>query len=310
MRIASITMIGQFPDGIDIHTRNLKWALGEEDHSYIITIPWFIEKYRLKNDSKVTYIPFIPKKRASETGFINFWHEFPDLIKNYNINPEWFLFMEEDIWFFAKPYIPEKELSINAFLARGDTRNVMVNDNLLHSRVWEGAQIIHKNIVKDAINFGINFSFVRDTFFHREKEYYEKKFNGEITLSKYQQPDTFDEFGLYCALVKHTRINHDLKAVHVRGPESVHRLYPELYSKCSMGKIKEVQSKLSYIDVMLVVGIYYLVGLWDSVDHLDWNYTKKNSKQEIDRLLSSDLSWMNDQEIKRLNELNILMNNS
>ena len=27
MRIASVTMIGQFPDGIDLHVRNLLWAV-------------------------------------------------------------------------------------------------------------------------------------------------------------------------------------------------------------------------------------------------------------------------------------------
>ena len=39
LRIASVTMVGQFPDGIDLHVRNLRWALTPADHIFIVTRP-------------------------------------------------------------------------------------------------------------------------------------------------------------------------------------------------------------------------------------------------------------------------------
>ena len=95
MRIASITMIGQFPHGINLHVRNLRWALTDEDHIFIITLPQFIKEFNLINDKTITYIPF---EACANTGFITFWREFPKIVKEYNINPEWFMFMEQDIW--------------------------------------------------------------------------------------------------------------------------------------------------------------------------------------------------------------------
>lgn len=308
MRIASITMIGQFPDGIDIHVRNLKWALTEQDHIFIITLPKFIESFNLKNDSQVTYIPFC-SKLTSGTGFIKFWAEFPKLIKEYQINPEWFLFIEEDIWFFAKPTIQTDTKTIKGFLPRGSYRNVMLKDQILHSRVWEGAQIVSSEIVHNAIKFGIDFSFVRNTFLNKNKEKYVNEFGGPITLSMYQNPDTFDEFCLYCALVEKTEIKHDVKALHVRGPESLHRMYPDIYHYATNERLQQIQKKISYIDILLVVAVYYMVGLWEKIDHVDWTKIQKNSKKELERLLVNENSWMTSKEISRLKNLKAIWSN-
>ncbi|MFS3587093.1 hypothetical protein ACK6WM_22785, partial [Escherichia coli] len=82
---------------------------------------------------------------VSENGFINFWKDFPKIVKEYQIYPEWFLFMEEDIWFFAKPPIQNDSKMIRAFLPRGAYRNIMLDDQILHNRIWEGAQVIHSS---------------------------------------------------------------------------------------------------------------------------------------------------------------------
>lgn len=303
MRIASITMVGQFPDGIDIHVRNLKWALSKEDHIFIITLPSFIESFDLKNDEQVTYIPF-NIELISDTGFINFWKYFPEIIKEYKINPKWFLFMEEDIWFFAKPTFQNDPKVVQSFLPRGSYRNIMLNDQILHSRIWEGAQIIHSSIVKNAINYGIDFSFVRNTFLVKNKEQYENELGGKITMSMYQHPDTFDEFGLYCALIEKTQIRHEIKALHMRGPESLHRMYPDAYHFATKEKLDEIQKQLPYMDVMLVVATYFVVGLWKNINHLDWTKIQKESKREIKRLLTTGAEWMKIEDYARLNSLN------
>jgi len=307
MRVASITMVGQFPDGIDIHVRNLKWALSEDDHIFIITLPAFIESFGLKNDNQVTYIPFIAQN-VTENGFINFWKHFPRIIKEYQIYPEWFLFMEEDIWFFAKPPIQDDPKMIRGFLPRGSYRNIMLNDQIMHNRIWEGAQAIHSSIVQNAIEFGIDFSFVRNTFLTKNQKKYDEEFGGHITMSMYQNPDTFDEFGLYCALVEKTQIEHEVKALHVRGPESMHRMYPDVYLYATKERLHEIQKKLPYVDVLLVVAVYYTVGLWKHIHHLDWTKAQKESKREIARLLLTGSEWMTFEEYTRLDSLHVLMN--
>ena len=305
MRIASITMIGQFPDGIDLHVRNLKWALTNQDHIFIITSSSFIERFNLKDDNQVTYIPF---HLNSNVKFINFWNEFPVLIKRHNIKPEWFLFMEEDIWFFAKPSIKNDPNLIQSFLCRGEYRNIMLNNDLLHSRVWEGSQLIHGDIIRNAIDFGINFSFVNNTFVDQNREKYESQFGGKISMSMYQKPDTFDEFGLYCALVQKTNVEHEVKSVHLRGPESMHRLYPDVYHFATKERLKEIQKKLPYIDTLLVVACYYLAGLWKKIEHLDWTKTQKESMKEIERVLRTGKEWLTAHEYDKLNYLWKLMN--
>lgn len=307
MRIASITMIGQFPDGVDIHVRNLKWALTKKDHIFIVTLPEFIDSFELKDDEQVTYIPFYTKIE-SKNEFINFWKVFPEIIKKHEIYPEWFLFMEQDIWFFAKPSLQNDSKIINGFLPRGSYRNVMLDDQILHSRVWEGAQAVSSEVVKNAIDFGIDFSFIRNTFLNKQKEKYENEFGGSISMSMYKNPDTFDEFCLYCALVEKTKIEHEVKALHVRGPESLHRMFPDIYQYATKDRLQEIQNKMSYIDVLLAVAVYYTVGLWKKIDHLDWTKAQKESKREVERLLLTGREWMTFEEYTRLNSLHVLMN--
>jgi hypothetical protein len=80
-------MIGQFPHGIDIHVRNLKWALGQDNHIFIVTTSEIIEKFQLTSDECVTFLSSACQK--STDGFLNFWAEFPCLVENIlkEINP-------------------------------------------------------------------------------------------------------------------------------------------------------------------------------------------------------------------------------
>jgi hypothetical protein len=306
MRIASVTMVGQFPHGIPLHVRNLLWALGPDDHIYIVTLPRFIEELQLKNTDRVTYIPFL---QPVEGAFINFWNEFPNIVRKNQIKPEWFLFMEEDIWFFAKPELPPADpKTILSMLSGGSKyRNVMVGDKLLHNRVSECGQCVHGDVVRGAIDFGINFSFVANTFLDRNRTKYEEKFGGPIGMSMYQKPDTMDEFGLYCALEAGTHLVYDTKATHLRGPETLHRMYPELYTQQPASRVLEVQKKISYFDVLLALVPYYVVGLWPSVSHLDWTRARNESKVEVARLLRRGGEWLDFHQYTRLDTVRILM---
>ena len=301
MRMASITMVGQFPHGIDIHTRNLLWCLEPTDHIYIVTLPKFIEEFNLRNSARVTYIPFSGTPQPNS--WVNFWQEFPAIIKEYSIRPEWFLFMEQDIWFHDRPQPPGPQKTIRSFLPRGDYRNVLLNGEIIQDRVWEGAQVVHKSVVLRACNFGVNFSFAKRTFLDEYRERIEKKFGGPIKLSMYGDPDTMDEFNLYCAIIERIKIEHDVKAIHLRGPESIHRRFPEIYTGATNEQLADVQKKVKYLDLPLVASCYYVVGLWDSISHLNLCEAKTNIKKEYAKLARHAQKWMTHEEMTRIEDI-------
>ena len=59
----------------------------------------------------------------------------------------------------------------------------------------------------------------------------------------------------------------------------------------------------------LVIAIYYIAGLWDKIDHLDWKKIEKESKKEIDRLLIVGNEWMTFQEYTRFDSLKVIVDN-
>lgn len=299
MRIAAVTMVGQFPEGIAPHVRNLLWVLSPEDHIYVVTLPGIIESQKLASGKRVTYIPFDCQKE----GWINFWGNLNRFVKAYSIKPEWFLFMETDIWFHRKPKFslsdPKK---ITSFLPTwSEYHNIMLDGNLFHYRVWEGAQLISGGLVRDAIKFGVNFSFVKETFLDKNRKKYEKEFGGKLTLSNFDIPDTMDEFGLYCALVGRTSITPDVCAVHLRGPESIHRRFPEFH-KGKKSLLPEVQKAVPYIDIYEVIAAYYITGAWKSVSDLDWG-GRKALKNDLKELLAHCKEWMTTHEWERTKQI-------
>lgn len=300
MRLASITMVGQFPHGIDIHVRNLLWSLTPDDHVFIVTRPNIIEDFNLVNTKRVTYVPHGESSQYCD--WVNFWQNFPSLVKEYAINPEWFLFMEQDIWFHEKPTPPQEEKTIRSFLPAGDYRNVLLDGEIFHRRVWEGAQIVHKNIVNRACERGINFSFTKKTFLDNPDRNYHEELGGKISLSMYGIPDTMDEFNLYCAVEERTNMEHAVKAIHLRGPESVHRKFPEIYHGATPEQLQTIQKKLRYLDLLTVASCYYVVGLWDDVSLFDLTKSK-DIKKEYAKLARHASKWLTNEEMTRIENI-------
>ena len=83
-----MTMVGPFPDGIDLHARNLRRALTPADHISIVTPPDIIATFGLVSDERVTYVPFVPKEmRPSD--WVVFWRELPTLVHELGIEADW-----------------------------------------------------------------------------------------------------------------------------------------------------------------------------------------------------------------------------
>lgn len=306
-RIASVTMVGQFPHGIDLHVRNLRWALTPSDHILVVTLPDIIAAFGLASDERVTYVPLAPRE-VKPTGWIIFWREFPALVRELGIEAEWFLFMESDIWFFERPAVPSDSGSVRSFLAAGNGyRDVMLGSRRLQPRIWEGAQLVSGRIIRQAIDFGINFAAVPQTFVDRNRTAYEQRFGGPISLFDNHMPDTMDELNLYCALEARIAFERDVRAVHLRGPETVHRRFPEIYRDAACAQVEAVQRRQSYLDVLLVIAVYYAAGLWTDIGGLDWTRAWPESRRDLDCILRSAPPWLTDDETARLARARRLM---
>jgi hypothetical protein len=307
VRIASITMVGQFPDGIDLHVRNLRWALTPADHIFVVTLPHIIEAFGLASDERVTYVPFVPKV-VRPSGWIVFWREFPALVRELRIDPDWFLLMESDIWFVAPPGVPDDPGCVRAFLAPGNGyRDVMAGGRLLQPRIWEGAQLVSGRVIRAATEFGIDFSAVPQTFVERDPAKYEARFGGPISLYDNHMPDTLDELSLYCAVEARVAFERDVRAVHLRGPETLHLRFPEIYRGAPRATVDAVQRRQSYLDVLLPIAVYHAVGLWPDIDDLDWTRAWPDSRRDLDLLLASKPVWLRDDELARLRHARRLM---
>src|ERR1051325_8903353 len=225
MTIASITMVGQFPEGVDLHIRNLKWFFNTLDyHIYIITLPEVREQINIE-DNKVTFIvkptavdEFTPEPLNPR--FVSFWKWFPAIVKHYDIQPEWFLLMEQDLWFFEQfDSFPAPHTIKTFFAEKGSYHDVMLDDQVLQPHLWEGTHLINAGIVKRAIDFKIDFGYRAKSFLDRRRDHYEKLFGGKLSLSKWTGPETLTQFSLYCALEERVGWSTVEKAVHLQSPE-------------------------------------------------------------------------------------------
>jgi hypothetical protein len=308
MQIASITMVGQFPDGIELHVRNLKWFLSDTDyHIYVITLPRMLEQISIK-DEKLTFITKPTLKddfvETPQTGFVNFWRWFPAIIKHYKINPEWFMFMEQDLWFFEKfDAVPEPNTVKTFFPDNTPYHNVMLDDKMLQPHIWEGTHLINAAIVNRAFNFNIKFAYYAESFLDRNRQHYETLFGGKLGISMWTRPETMSEFSLYCALEERVGWEQVEKAVHLRGAEILHRKYPQIYNGASQALVDAAQLEVSDIDVYMAIAAYYIAGNWKQCDHIDWKNAGGEVRHTLAKVALTSDQWMTKEQHARLLEV-------
>jgi hypothetical protein len=307
-KIASITMVGHFPDGIDLHVRNLKWFLSPtEYHIYIVTLPKVLEKLRI-DDEKVTFItrPTAQNEFVENpnTGFINFWRWFPAILRQYHIDPEWFMLMEQDLWFFEKfDSLPEHNTIKTFFSEQGDYHHVLLNDQMLQPHLWEGTHLINAEIVKRAIDFKIDFGYRAKSLLDRNRKHYESRFGGKLTISRWTAPETLSDFALYCALEERVGWIEVEKAVHLQGPELLHRQYPQLYRGSDEELLRRAQREIPYIDVYAAAAMYYMAGNWANCRNVKWEQAGANLRDDLSKIALRAHEWMPSETHARLIEL-------
>jgi hypothetical protein len=212
------------------------------------------------------------------------------------------LFMEQDLWFFEKfDCVPEPKTVKTFYPDKSDYHNIMLNDQVLQPRIWEGAHLISAEVVRRAIDFKIKFAYYANTFLDRNREHYEKLFGGKISISMWTRPETMSEFSLYCALEERVGWDEIEKAVHFRGPEILHRKYPQLYNGCSQELLNDAQREIpGGIDIYMAVAAYHIAGNWKDCKHINWKNAGGKVKHNLSKVARTADQWMTKEQCDRL----------
>ena len=308
-KIASITMVGHFPDGVDLHVRNLKWFLQNTDyHIYIVTTPERLEQINVRDDKLTFIVKPTPNDEFLESpqnpGFIIFWEWFPAIIEHYHIEPEWFLFMEQDLWFFERfDCVPEPKTIKTFFSEKSTYHSIMLGDRVLQPHLWEGSHLINAAIVNRAIDFKIDFGYRAKSLLDRNREHYEKLFGGKLSISMWTGPETLSEFALYCALEDRVGWTEVEKAVHLQGPELLHRKYPRIYERYDEDLLIQAQRETPYIDVYAAIAMYYIAGNWKDCRDVKWEKAGANLRCDLSKIAMTAHEWMTKEQHARLFEV-------
>lgn len=298
-QIVTVTMVGQWPHGIPLHLNNLKWALGDFVHdSYVVTT----------NEIKAEYEKLFPGVHfigvPHKNGFIKFWDMFPNIVKEHNIDADFFLLMEQDILFHSKLVsLPHDEKEIVNYLPLSKYHSMTVANKIVHYRVWEGANIFHGKLIQAALKDNISFAFTKNYFFEKQRAMWEKKLGGKIGLQDFALPDTMDEMTFYCSMKHGTEAVHEDKAVHLRGPETVHRAFPKLYGDMGTKDMEAIKKKIPYLDIYVTLAAFFLAGNYPNIDKFEVHKMKPENKGMFKRLRVKGREWLDAPTMARLEHL-------
>jgi hypothetical protein len=287
-QIVTITMVGQWHHGLPLHLGNMKWALGQFVHeSYVVTT----------NEIKRTYEKLFPKVHfigvPNKGGFIKFWDMFPSIVKEHKIDADFFLLMEQDIFFHNKLVsLPHDEREIVNYLPLSKYHSMTVNGEIYHHRVWEGANMFYGKLIHAALQDNISFSFTRNYFFENKRQEWESKLGGPIGMHDFKIPDTMDELCYYYPMKHNTEAVHEDKAIHIRGPETIHRHFPKLYHDMTPADMDSVKKKLPYLDIYVTLAAFFISGNYESIDKYDMKKMKPENKGMFKRLRYLGREWM------------------
>jgi hypothetical protein len=301
-------MVGHFPDGVELHVRNLKWFLADTDyHIYVVSLPGLREQMDI-NDERLTIITQPTPQHAfivnRETGFVNFWKWFPAIIHYYSIRPEWFLFMEQDLWFFERfDSVPQLNTIKTFFSEKSAYHSILLDDRVLQPHLWEGTHLVSAAIVNRAIDFKIDFGYRVKSLLDRNRQHYEKLFGGKLSISMWTGPETLSDFALYCALEERVGWTEVEKAVHLQGPELLHRKYPQIYCGHNEDLLTQAQREIPYIDVYTAIAVYYIAGVWKGCENVRWENAGDNLRRDLSKVGLTASEWMTKQEHARLVEI-------
>ena len=100
MKIIAITTIAQHYKNPELHINNLIWALSNYENKIIIQT---YKKHNLKSKIKNFKNVKIEEVNENPNIFYHFWNESNKIFEKHIKEADFFLFIEQDIFFVKKP---------------------------------------------------------------------------------------------------------------------------------------------------------------------------------------------------------------
>lgn len=88
----------------------------------------------------------------------------------------------------------------------------------------------------------------------------------------------------------------------MRGPETVHRQFPQMYHDSSQEMLDSVKDKAWsgwHIDVFMCAAMFYIAGVWDKCDHLNW----KENKIVKEAFSKVNTEWMTKEQANKVKDV-------
>ncbi len=99
-----------------------------------------------------------------------------------------------------------------------------------------------------------------------------------------------------------TRITYSPRAVHLQGPEVLHRCNPELYNSSANELLPIVAERwVNYFCAYAVAAVYYIAGNWKNA--ADWTRIQRRYRSEFKNLAGKADEWMSAEECERLEKI-------
>lgn len=322
MKIKAITTIGQHSKGVDLHLRNLRWALGEG--SEII-----VQHFAFHNMPLMEDVRFIPAD-SDPSQFYFFWDNASSFLYD---DSDFFLFTEQDIFATCKIKDTIELLGINdsskiKISFSSDYLSIFNNNNeKIYPRIWEGFTLVPGWMVRKAIDENVNFGNHVRASLNWELGNLRTHYNGWMYVFDYINKlgkkmhegdfDTMFEFSLFCFLQNFSYVGHypnsgcnydvSRDAVHFRGIDRLCFDCKEIYNNLeSLYELLKVPEKELIYEKMINDGAIMLLlskvhppsSLMKRL--LNNRLNKCNLNYKLSQLNVCASKWMDEQELEYL----------
>lgn len=298
MRIASIFIVGQHPKGLDLHLRNLRWALNRPHTIYVLT-------FREWNFDKSDYpdVKFLEIDRPAME-YYNFWGEtIPDFIRSLN---EDVILLTESDQFFHTQIGAYADSCFDKICVGLETYGWQIyrNQVQVYPRLWECGLLIPRKTFIKHLDLGVDCSWTNlsETMCQRLKSSQDAYFFGlsgkPVMLNQADTSVIMDVMGqLTLSCYIEGELAHEIDYLdHLGRPETIHRQNPHLYGQLNRDDLPCVPYPGPQTTFM-----YYLSGVTEIFPEMAkfWGDSKDLMKK-IHRIAVRGKEWMTPEQADRL----------
>lgn len=314
MRATIVTTIAQHPKGLDLHLRNLQWALKGLD--YEIVINTFQEHNILVPGCRIIEVD------ADASQFYYFYDEL-DFTK---FDSDVVLAIEQDI-FFTEPIAWQAEICMQNCVVtnmESDFYLCLVNkqQEVVYPRIWEGGTWIPRQLIEMSAGCSYGFSpkliipgnpmyenninILESTYASCRSIQYARPLTEVLARNRVDNLFELTVFGFLHSYPQRCFGENDYEygkhLVHIRGIESLCRDKPNIYN--DFDEIKTLMDKVAYRRwcnncalMLLLCGIHDIeaISRW-----LRYRPNIENINTKIERMLIHGHEWLTNDELKRL----------